>query len=337
VDADVELKAAEVLLAGVRPTEVELKLGLKDGRLAIKPLNAKLAGGELKAALDLRPGGQGAAAALDLAARGVAVEELLAQAGAGRILEGPLELLVDVQGRGASVAEILATLDGKLAALVQDGRINNRYLELLGGNLLAVLGNLAEPGSLSKDYTPMNCLILGFKSQDGLAETTALLLNTTNMVVLGEGRVNLRNEALELAFQPSPKKSLTQAATGGTMSLSLAQMSRPFKLGGTLAEPEVTLDEKQIISTLAKAAGGFAALGPAGAAAAALTAEDVGQEAGCEPAAESVRKGVKFKPQPAAAAPSGQAGQAGQEPSGGSQDMKKQVEEGLKRLKSLFE
>jgi hypothetical protein len=337
VDAQVELKADKLLLGGVSPSQVELALKLRDGELSVQPLKARLAGGELRAELGLKARGGAAEAALQLAAKGLAMEELLAQAGAGKVLEGPLELLADVTGRGASVAEILAHLDGKLAALIQDGRINNRYLELLGGNLLTVLGTLSQPGSLSKNYTPMNCLILGFKADDGLARTTALLLNTQNMVVLGEGRVNLANEALELTFHPSPKKGLTETATAGTVSLSLARMSRPFKLGGTLAQPEVTLDKEQILSTLAKAAGGFAALGPAGAAAAALTAEDVGQEAGCQPAAQAVRQGVRFQPKAAPRQAGGQEAQEGQEPSGGKSELEKGVEEGLKRLKSLFE
>jgi hypothetical protein len=56
------------------------------------------------------------------------------------------------------------------------------------------------------------------------------------MSIVGAGEINLKDEKLNLSLLPSPKGA---AGVGGAdkISLSLGELTKPFKLGGTLVKP----------------------------------------------------------------------------------------------------
>jgi uncharacterized protein involved in outer membrane biogenesis len=335
VDADIKLAAQKVVHNKLALENIKLQLKLSDGKLVLQPLSGKLSGGELKASLSLATQGKAAKADLEFSLVGCQSGELLAALGEDKIVEAPLEVQAGLAGSGESIAGIMASLGGKLSVLLQQGKIDSRYLEVLGGDLGPVLGNIILPTSKGQSATKLNCLVAGFKIVEGEAKGNVILLNTENMVVLGDGKVNLGTEQLDLVMHPSPKKSLTQKATGGLAGLSLGELTKPFKLTGTLAQPRVGIDEVGAITAIAKTVGGYALLGPLGAAAGALTSSEAGEEAGCAEAEAAARTGGKFEPK--AAKGQSQTGDksAGQAESG-EQKFKKDIEEGVKSLKKLF-
>jgi uncharacterized protein involved in outer membrane biogenesis len=334
-DADIKISAQKVVRNQLTLEGLELGLKLAQGKLALQPLSGKLCGGDLKASLSLTSQGKSARADFQLSLIGCQAGDLLAGLGQDKIVEASMDIKSELTGSGTSIAGIMAGLNGKLIATLQKGRINNQYLEVAGGDLGPVLGNIIAPTAKGQPNTQLNCMVMGFRVVKGLAKSNVILLNTENMVVLGEGRVNLASEEIDLVMHPSPKKSLTQKATGGLAGISLGELTKPFKLTGTLARPRVGIDEVGAITTLAKTVGGFAILGPLGAAAGALTSTGAGEEAGCAEALAAAHSGGKFEPKPA----KGQAQEGktagGQEGSTG-QKFEKDVEEGVNKLKSLF-
>jgi hypothetical protein len=85
----------------------------------------------------------------------------------------------------------------------------------------------------------------------------------------------------------------------GKVGLSLSELARPFKLGGTLAHPALTVDATQAALTVGKSVGGAVLFGPVGIAAALLSGSSAGHENACLQAIEAAKTGVK----PAAAKP----------------------------------
>jgi len=71
----------------------------------------------------------------------------------------------------------------------------------------------------------MNCFVAGFDIKKGIATNTGLLFDTTNMVVTGSGKIDLREEKLDMQIEPKPKDA------------SLLSLSVPINIGGTFAEP----------------------------------------------------------------------------------------------------
>lgn len=335
LDADIKITAQKVVHNQLALDDLNLRLELANGKLILQPLTGKLNGGELKASLSLVPQGKSARAELEFSLVGCQAGDLLTGLGHDKIVEAPLDIKAGLNGSGISVAGIMASLNGKLVVALQKGRINNQYLEVAGGELGPILGNIVVPTAKNKPHTNLNCLVLGFTVAGGQAKSNVIILNTENMVVLGDGRINLGTEELDLVMHPSPKKGFTEKATGGLASVSLGELTKPFKLTGTLAQPRVGIDEVGAITTLAKTVGGYAILGPLGAAAGALTSTGAGEEAGCAEALAAAHSGGKFKPKPAKGqAKDGKAAGGQEEPTG--QKFEKDVEEGVNKLKSLF-
>jgi hypothetical protein len=143
------------------------------------------------------------------------------------------------------------------------GRLNNKYLNLIGDNMAENILRLINPSKKKEDFTPVNCLVNGFEIQNGLAVCKALVLDSELMSVIGEGNVNLKEERLNLSIHPTPKEGLGTERLG-KISFSLGELTKSFKLGGTLAKPSLAIDPAQALATAGKAARGAAMFGPAG-------------------------------------------------------------------------
>ena len=113
------------------------------------------------------------------------------------------------------------------------------------------------------------------------------------MVVVGEGEINLKTERLNLSLKPVPKGGIGTHATG-KLTVSLDELTRPFKLGGTLAHPSLAVDLTQTAIEFGQAIGGVMLFGPAGIAAL-LVGSSSGDENSCMAAIEAAKKGVRVE------------------------------------------
>jgi len=118
------------------------------------------------------------------------------------------------------------------------------------------------------------------------------VFDTTHMTVVGDGTIDLRTEKMDISLIPHPKEEMGAEGVG-TLSMSLGELARPFKLAGTLAEPSLALDTAQAALALGKAAAGTVLFGPVGIAAA-LVHSDQGVKNPCLAAVEAARKGVRL-------------------------------------------
>ncbi len=289
-DADVEIDAQELQLAFLTMTDFSSRLHLAEGNLSVDPLRFVIAGGDFDGTFTLREieAQKGpivdAAFKLDESNLGHVFEQL----GASQFLNGTFDMDIDVTGRGNSLAQLMADLSGKSAVIMKNGKLDERLLGLIGGDLTAGLLELANPFKKERSYTRIHCLVCGLNFEQGLAESTALLLDTDKVTVVGHGKANLKTETLDVSFKPSPKKGVGIKGLG-KLNLSLGQLTKSFKLTGSLADPSVTVDPAGTFLTLGKAVGGAALLGPVGLAAA-LAGGQLGDKDPCAAAIEAIEK-----------------------------------------------
>ncbi len=186
---------------------------------------------------------------------------------AARGVEGNLDADIDIRARGTSVAGLMGSLSGNAVFLMGKGRVQHKYIDLLGGDLSSGLFRLLNPFEKEKPYTSINCFVGAFTMNNGLARATTLVLNTQYMVVVGEGTINLKTERLNLSLKPVPKEGIG-ASLIGRLGISASELTRPFKLGGTLTRPRLVIDPAQTAITLGRTIGAITLFGPAGIAAA---------------------------------------------------------------------
>jgi hypothetical protein len=294
-DADVKIQAVQVLLPNLPLNSLDMGIVLKDGALTVKPLKVVLGKGSMDGHLSLQSQGKVASLIIVFKIKKFDIGYLAKELKSTEGLEGNLDADIDLRAQGSSIAGWMGGLNGKTVLVMGKGRVDKKYIDRLSGNLSFNLFHLLNPfpQEAQPASTSINCFVSGFSIKDGAARTTALALNTDDMVVVGEGEIDLRTERLNLSFKPVPKGGFGTHATG-KLTVRLDELTRPFKLGGTLAHPSLAVDLTQSAIEFGQAIGGVVLFGPVGIAAV-LVGSSSGDENSCMAAIEAARKGVRVK------------------------------------------
>ncbi len=193
VDADLQLQAARLAHPDLR--DLSMHMLLRDGQLTLDPLSAD-AGGRLTGSVrvDARPATPTVAVVLHAPALSVA--SLLQTGGLAAAATGELAVNADLHGAGLTLHELAATLSGT-ATLASNGASFNEAV------LAGLLGRLHLPAvSVGNGLASLRCLAAGFNVAAGQATVTPLVLDTSRLLVQGEGNVDLNAETLAMQMRP---------------------------------------------------------------------------------------------------------------------------------------
>ena len=225
-------------------TDAEIALTLANGDLNL----TKLKGAAMKGTVDMTARLNASASPARLATRldvsDLDYGEVLKTMDISEDVDGVINFEVDLQGRGNSMREIAATLSGHEQIVATDGIITNRLLALISSGLGDIMGPLLG----SQKDTKLNCFISRFDMANGLATSRALVVDSTTFTIGGDGTVDLRDESLNLSFDTSTRQS------------ALVSLAVPFRIKGTLAEPNAYPDPLGSAKGAAKLARGIGQL-----------------------------------------------------------------------------
>lgn len=242
VDAQIALEARVVRYAGITLEDLHIKLVLDDGAMTLRPLTARVAGGELRATASLDSGLKVPALNATLALHQANLEGLLAALEIDHVASGPVNVEAALKGRGASMHAIAAGLDGHVGLTMSKSRIDSAYVDLLAADLVQTL----IPGGPSADDTNVNCLVARFAVVDGVAHSRALLFDTARMTIGGEGQIDLGAERVNMKLVPRPKDP------------ALLSLAVPVNVTGPLSDPNAAPDAESVALGLAGAVLGSA-------------------------------------------------------------------------------
>ena len=152
---------------------------------------------------------------------------------------GTFDLDVNLDGEGESVAALMASLNGHFVANLQDVKMAKTYLSQYGAGLLS------QVNPLNSDTTTLECAIARLDITDGMVNfEDKIAAQTTEVTWLGGGEINLKTEELELGIAPTARKAISSLTNIGLTSL--------VHVGGTLAEPKIGLDKKDVAKKYAQ-------------------------------------------------------------------------------------
>ncbi len=237
-DADIKIRVKRILAKKIAISDVAIDLALKNGKLTVRPINAVLAKGAIAGNFELDTRGKTAKVTVMLSVKKLDIAALLKEMGQEALASGQIDFYTRLRGTGNSVRAIMAGAGGRLNIISGGARVNSKYVDLLGADLLQV--------ATSTGNTKVNCLVARFNIAGGLAKDRGILFDTEKMSVKGEGTINLQTEALDLKFTPKPKDA------------SLINLALPWRVRGTLLDPSVSPDE----AAVAKEAAGLLLFGP---------------------------------------------------------------------------
>jgi hypothetical protein len=82
-----------------------------------------------------------------------------------------------------------------------------------------------------------------------MANSDVIMVDDPRKTLLSFGQINLKTEGLDFRIETKPKEGIGTEKTG-KFSLSLSEITKPFKLGGTLAKPSLDIDVTRTAKTL---------------------------------------------------------------------------------------
>jgi uncharacterized protein involved in outer membrane biogenesis len=262
VDAKVAFTGQKVIRGTVTLDGLAVVLDLAGGKLTIGKFDAGITGGRLGISGVVDASAPQPAVALKITSRGIEAGTLMQTFGQSAVLSGgKVDMDLDVKGQGKSVRQIMAGLSGNTSLQMGEGRINNRFAKIM----LSDLFKLISTGG-SADSSNLNCVVSKFDIAKGLATSKVLVVDTNGATIVGDGKVMLDSEKLDMHLDPKAKQA------------NLVNLAIPVNVGGTLASPSVLPDPTALAKNATGALAGVA--GNGGNAAGALTGLLTGNSSG---------------------------------------------------------
>jgi uncharacterized protein involved in outer membrane biogenesis len=205
---------------------LDSRVSLKDGMFQSTINATGFSGAQLNAELELNAAVDPPMNKIFFSAKDVDIGLLLGVMGATDLLEGRLNLYIDLSGPGYTRHKFLGTADGRIVVVGESGTISSRMLELWAADLLTTM---LSPSWQRQEVTQMNCMAMHVELKEGQAEIDDILLDTERITVAGSGIIDLETEALNILLAPRPKRA------------SLVSLANPVRIEGSLAEPRVSV------------------------------------------------------------------------------------------------
>lgn len=228
MNADVEYSAVKITNVRHLPLDrMTVHVKLKDGVLQLDPADLGVAGGRLAGRIRINGNSDPAVADIKFDARALELGRLFPTAKLTQASFGKIHGLIQLQGRGNSVAQMLATSSGDVALLTGRGQMSNMLLEMAGLDG----GEIIKFFVTGDQNVELRCAAATFDVSKGLMTSRALVLDTSDTVIYGDGSISLVNETMDLTLHPYPKDK------------SILSLRSPLKVGGSFSKPKAGVDK----------------------------------------------------------------------------------------------
>ncbi len=208
-------------------------LVLRDGVLTLDPIAFGTAAGNLEGKVTMDARQPTIATVVDISGEDVRLERFAPGIRAMLQETGPVSTRLRLTMHGNSVAAMLGTADGDIALAMTGGRISDLALRLADLDLANALAVMARDRNRS---VAVRCLVGRLTAHDGVLTPEELVLDAEHTTAAAEGRIDLRNETLDLRVTARPKQFTAFALRG------------PVLVTGSLQSPKIGVDWKSAIA-----------------------------------------------------------------------------------------
>ncbi|PWC34024.1 AsmA family protein [Azospirillum sp. TSO35-2] len=225
-DMDVRLRGKRVEAPFAPLDGLDMHVMVKAGDLRVDPLSLGIGGGTIAGTVEVDGSRKVPGLRTNLDIRRMKLATFFRDTAMSGQIAGTVAGRVQLTGSGKTVADLLASSDGKIGVAVDGGKVTSLAVKGLKTNILETLGVVL---SGSKPM-PFNCLVGNLSVEKGVAVVEALVLDTPETLVTGKGAISLRNEALDLRI------------VGDSKSAQVFATHVPVLVGGTLGNPDIGVD-----------------------------------------------------------------------------------------------
>lgn len=222
MNADVVYSAADIRHVRELPLDKgNVHVKLNAGLLQLEPISLGVAGGTVAGSIRIDSNIVPAAVTAKLDVRALQLKQLFPAVESTKSALGKISGQFDLTGRGNSVAQALGSATGNMAVLMGKGEISNILLEFIGLDGGEVIKFLVR----GDRNVQLQCAAVAFDVKQGLMTSRAIVLDTSDTMVTGEGKVSLADETLDILLKAAPKDR------------SILSFRSPLRIGGTFGAP----------------------------------------------------------------------------------------------------
>lgn len=234
VDAQIDAAIERLVLpSGKALQSVRITSESQAGRANARG-SAALTTGSIEARADIDGPRKAVSAALTMTGTDLG-DAVTMMAGRTLIEGGRLDAEISLRGKGATARQLAASADGGILLEAVGGRLTSVALRLASADVLKQVFDLIRPTAAPDDLARLDCAVIRADVRSGMAVfDRGLALETGAMTASGSGQIDLGEERLDLVLRAAPREGLGLSAARIAASL--------IHVGGTLAQPSVTLD-----------------------------------------------------------------------------------------------
>lgn len=246
MDADVTFTGRRIIKDPALPiTNLDAHVILKDGVLTFKPLNFGVAGGTLSSDFYLDGAKAPLQARMKLEARHLKLKQLFPTQKTMQSALGEVNGDAQLSAVGNSPAALAGTLNGEAKVLITQGKVSLFIMEAAGLNV----ANVVYEKLFGTRDIDINCMAADFAATDGVLDTRTFALDTADALIGMDGKINLRDETMDLTIHPHTK------------GFRVFTLRSPLYVKGTFKHPDVGVS-KTAIAIRAGAAIGLGLINP---------------------------------------------------------------------------
>jgi uncharacterized protein involved in outer membrane biogenesis len=201
MDADVRLRAKQILAPNLPIDNLNAKLSLNDGVLRFEPAAFGVANGRMEIYSTFDGSKRPSKVNIDARLRQLDLKRFLGNSPFAQKTIGPIGGRIAVSGTGESFRELMATASGNTFFVMSGGEISELLVRLAGLDVARTLGVLVR----GDKPIPIRCALLDLQGENGQMGVQTLVFDTANSVVTGEGMIDLRDEKVNMVVIPEPK------------------------------------------------------------------------------------------------------------------------------------
>jgi uncharacterized protein involved in outer membrane biogenesis len=201
MDADVRLRAKKILAPKLPIDNLNATLNLNDGVLRFTPASFGVANGRVEIYSTFDGSKAPSAVNIDARLRQLDLKRFLTASSVAQKAVGPIGGRVVLRGTGNSFRELMAGASGNSFFVMSGGQISELLVELAGLDVAHSLGIVVR----GDKPIPIRCAVLDLQGTDGQMAVQNLVFDTANSIISGEGKIDLRDEKVNLVVIPAPK------------------------------------------------------------------------------------------------------------------------------------
>lgn len=148
---------------------------------------------------------------------------------------------VKLTSSGLSIEQLMHAMQGSVSMEIADAEVSNSSMNLIGSDLLLEMVNTLNPFAKSDPSSKIECAVVNAQVAGGKVEfADSIAIETDKMAVVGDGRLHLDQERVDLSFNPRAQSGL--GVNAGTLV-------KFMKIGGRLNDPKPVVSASGLLKT----------------------------------------------------------------------------------------